>query len=92
MWICAKCGTQAQIPDICSGCGSIMRPFDQPKKEDRYKFVLAMYPAGKTRAVEFVGPFPNVMQADQWWEQHRLGKEGYDYNDYEVVLMEAPDE
>lgn len=93
MWICARCGTEAQRPETCSGCGSSMKPFgvEETPKEVRYHFVLAMYPAGKTRAIEFVGPFPDVMSADQWWDTHRSGKEGYGYNDYEVVLMEAPD-
>jgi len=69
-----------------------MKPFDQPPKEERYKFVLAMYPSGRTLPTEFVDPFPSVMSADQWWDQHRAGKEGYGYKDYEVVLMEAPDD
>lgn len=93
MWICAACGTEAQRPEICSGCGSNMKPFEQADKpkEERYRFCLVMYPSGKTKATEFVGPFPSVMSADQWWDTHRSGKEGYGYADYEVVLMEAPD-
>lgn len=91
MWICARCGTEAQKPEVCSGCGSSMKPFDPPPKEERFQFCLLTYPPGKTKATEFIGPFPSVMAADQWWEQH-MAPHGYHFNDYEVLLMENPNE
>lgn len=90
MWICARCGTEAQRPEICSACGSAMKPFDQPAtpKEDRYQFVLiAFLTKGGTEAI---GPFPNVTAADQWWDANAAGRGRYGYKDYEVSLMEAP--
>lgn len=84
MWICAKCGTQAQQPDMCSGCGSLMRPFTQPK-EERYRFVLIVHRHRDNDSGAY-GPFPSVISADMWADGH------LDHHDYEVVLMENPDE
>jgi hypothetical protein len=89
MWICARCGTEAQRPETCSGCGSAMKPFDQPPKEDRYQFVMLAYTKDKT--IDVIGPFPDVMTADQWWEAHQFeARFTGNYRDYEVVLMENP--
>jgi hypothetical protein len=71
-----------------------MRPFNQPPKEDRYQFVLLAYLLNG--GIAAFGPFPNVSAADQWWDAN-AAKEDYcspnlGYKDYEVVLMEAPDE
>lgn len=79
MWICARCGTEAQRPEVCSGCGSQMRPFEQPPRIERYQFVLI-----DKRSIAAYGPFPNVMAGDSWAESH------LDHHDYEVVLMESP--
>jgi hypothetical protein len=84
MWICAACGTEAQKPETCSGCGSPMKPFDQPPKEERYQFVLIVHRSGDGDS-EAYGPFPSVMSADQW-------ADSLDHRDYEVVLMENPNE
>lgn len=85
MWICARCGTEAQRPEICSGCGSNMKPFEQADKpkEERYKFVLVVY--SKPNVADVIGPFPSVMAGDMW------ASENLTHNDYEVMLMEAPD-
>ena len=83
MWICAKCGTEAQQPEICSGCGSNMKPFgeaDKPK-EERYKFVLI-----DLKDPAAYGPFPSVISADMWAEKH------INHNDTRVVLMENPND
>ena len=85
MWICAKCGTQAQKPELCSGCGSQMRPFDQPPKEERYKFVLIVHRSGDGDSGAY-GPFPSVTAADLWADKT------FNHHDYEVVLMENPDD
>ena len=92
MWICAKCGTEAQKPETCSGCGSAMKPFDQPPKEDRYNFVLITSFVMRTKkdhvmpikGFDVYGPFPNVMAADAWADATLK------HTDYEVVLMEDP--
>lgn len=86
MWICAACGTQAQVPDMCSGCGSMMKPFGEPK-EVNYQFVL-ICPLDK--GFECIGPFESVLAADMWWDEHR----SHDAKaiNYEVVLMEVPDD
>ena len=90
MWICAKCGTEAQQPETCSGCGSSMKPFGQPPKEERYKFVLIAH-FGKLKAsIDCYGPFDSVLAADQWWDNHAASRVEYGWKDYEVVLMEAP--
>lgn len=90
MWICAKCGTQAQVPDMCSGCGSMMRPFDEPVKEVKYQFVLIAYLL--KGGIDCHGPFDSVMAADQWWDNHAAKRVEYGWKDYEVVLMEAPND
>lgn len=82
MWICAACGTEAQQPDMCSGCGSLMRPFNEPK-EVKYQFVLIVHRHRDDDSAVY-GPFPSVMSADQWADGN------LDHHDYEVVLMEAP--
>lgn len=90
MWICASCGTQAQQPDVCSGCGTVMRPFNQPQ-EKRYMFVIVGHrtPEG---CMAVYGPFESVTQADQWWDKHMSEVQGYTHGDYEVVLMENPND
>jgi hypothetical protein len=60
-----------------------MKPFGQPPKEDRYKFVLVIY--SKPNVADVVGPFPSVIAGDMWATEHLT------HNDYEVMLMEAPD-
>lgn len=92
MWICARCGTEAQRPETCSGCGSPMKPFDQPPKEDRYQFVLYTKHQGRAAPSGFYGPFPSVTAADQWWEANCEGNPDYSHHDYEVVLMENPND
>lgn len=82
MWICAACGTEAQVPDMCSGCGSLMKPFGEPK-EVKYQFVLIVHRHRDDDSAAY-GPFPSVMSADQWADGN------LDHHDYEVVLMEAP--
>ena len=89
MWICARCGTEAQQPEICSGCGSTMKPFGQPPKEDRFKFVLVAHLS--KGGIDLIGPFPNVMAADMWWDAKSPARAEYGWKDYEVVLMEAPE-
>lgn len=86
MWICARCGTEAQRPEICSGCGSSMKPFDSPPKEERFKFVLIAYKGYVEDGFDVFGPFPSVMAADAWAEAHLEKRDNH-----EVVLMEAPD-
>lgn len=86
MWICAACGTEAQQPDMCSGCGSLMRPFP---KEVKYQFVLIAYLL--KGGTECIGPFESVTLADQWWDANAPKRVDYGWKDYEVVLMEAPD-
>jgi hypothetical protein len=81
MWICARCGTEAQQPEICSGCGSNMKPFDQPSKEERFRFVLI-----DLKDPAAYGPFPSVISADMWAEKH------VNHNDTRVVLMENPND
>ncbi len=81
MWICAKCGTEAQQPEICSGCGSFMKPPGSPPKEERYRFVLI-----DLKDPAAYGPFPSVIAADMWADGHIT------HNDTRVVLMENPDE
>ncbi len=81
MWICAKCGTEAQQPEICSGCGSNMKPFNEPPKEERYRFVLI-----DLKDIAAYGPFPSVIAADMWAET------AINHNDTRVVLMENPDD
>lgn len=82
MWICAKCGTQAQQVDICSGCGSAMKPFGQADspKEERYKFVLI-----DLKSPAAYGPFPSVIAADMWADAAGITQSN-------VLLMEAPDD
>jgi hypothetical protein len=87
MWICARCGTEAQQPEMCSGCGSIMRPLGEPPKEDRYKFVLIERHMHDGDLLSNVyGPFPSVIAADMWADATLK------HHDYEVVLMEAPED
>ena len=83
MWICARCGTQAQRPEICSGCGSGMLPFEAPPRSERFQFVLIVHRSDDEDSGAY-GTFPNVMAADTWAESH------LDHHDYEVVLMESP--
>lgn len=92
MWICARCGTQAQVPDMCSGCGSMMRPFDAPVKEVKYQFVLIAFRNLEPKGIDCYGPFPNVMAADDWWDANAASRAEYGWKDYEVVLMEAPND
>jgi hypothetical protein len=68
-----------------------MKPFGHPPKEDHYKFVVIGHrtPEGVTGAY---GPFPSVFAADQWWDEHMSEVQGYTSGDYEVVLMEAPED
>jgi hypothetical protein len=82
MWICASCGTQAQRPEVCSGCGSKMRPFEEPPRIERYQFMLI---ANRTKD-DFgaYGAFPSVMAAENWAAAH------LNHHDYDVVLMESP--
>ena len=80
MWICATCGTEAQQPEMCSGCGATMKPFNQPK-EERYRFVVI-----DLKDPAAYGPFPAIINADMWAEGH------INHNDWRVVLMEAPDD
>lgn len=87
MWICAKCGTQAQEPEICSGCGS---PMIWPKKEAKYQYVVIAYLL--KGGTECIGPFETVTLADQWWDANATKRVDYGWKDYEVVLMEAPED
>ena len=86
MWICASCGTQAQQPDMCSGCGTVMRPFNQPQ-DKRYMFVLIAYKGYVEDGFDVFGPFPSVMAADAWAEAHLEKRDNH-----EVVLMENPND
>ena len=79
MWICARCGTEAQQAEMCSGCGSIMRPFPEPPPLERYRYVLI-----DKRDFACYGPFLKVIDADSWAEAHLK------HQDCEVVLMEFP--
>ena len=95
MWICAGCGTEAQQPDMCSGCGSRMKPFGEPPKEDRYQFVLIAYPLDYPKlgtSLGVFGPFASVLAADLWWETFTASRTDYGWKDYEVVLMENPND
>lgn len=85
MWICAKCGTQAREIEVCSGCGTLMRldPLPQPK-EDKYQFVLVVY--SKPNVADVIGPFVSVTAGDTWAAANLT------HNDYEVMLMENPNE
>lgn len=91
MWICATCGTEAREPEVCSGCGSRMKPFNEPPKEKRYHFVLVLQSNDKDGLFAY-GTFPNVMAADMWWDQHMREDRFDGLHKHEVVMMEAPDE
>lgn len=84
MWICAKCGTQAQQIEVCSGCGCLMTTPNQPPKEERYQFVLIAHKGAVEDGFGVYGPFESVMSADMW------ANATLKHTDYEVVLMEAP--
>ncbi len=87
MWICARCGTQAQQIELCSGCGAIMRPLtanvvEPPPK--KYQFMLVIHLEDKTMAA--FGPFESVMAADEWQDIH------FKRVTSQVMLMTHPDE
>jgi hypothetical protein len=84
MWICAKCGTQAQQIEVCSGCGTLMRLPNQPPKEKQYQYVLVIY--SEPNVADVVGPFESVMGGDSWAEANLT------HSNYEVMLMENPND
>lgn len=86
MWYCKLCGTQSPTPTMCTGCGSFMLPCGHTvaPRQEQYQFVLM---AHDQHVREFIGPFENVLAADQWWDQHR--QQFPENMGYEVVLMEA---
>lgn len=87
MWICAKCGTEAQRIDVCSSCGSLMKPFEEalaPPPPKKYDFVLVVQLEDKTMAA--FGPFESVTAADMWQDAH------YKRVTSQVMLMTHPDE
>jgi hypothetical protein len=85
MWICAKCGTQAQQIEVCSGCGTLMTLPLQPTKEKRYEFVLIEVEMMDGDPIySAYGPFESVMAADTWADEF------LNHRNYEVALMENP--
>lgn len=90
MWICARCGTQAQKIEVCSGCGCLMTLPNQRPKEDKFQFVLIAYLL--RGGVETFGPFASVSEADQWWDKTAADQPKFGWKDYEVVLMENPND
>lgn len=91
MWICARCGTEARQPEICSGCGSRMRPFPEQAGNPRplVSFVL-LITNHKDQTTEAVGPFNSVLECDQWWAQHASEERFTNCVALEPMLMEAP--
>lgn len=88
MWICAKCGTEAQQPEICSGCGSSMKPFDS---QPAFAFVLLLHERSYDETPDFIlGPFPTVMEADQWWEAHCRDERFSKVRFHAATLVERP--
>lgn len=86
MWICAKCGTQAQQLEVCSGCGCLMKLPEvalAPPPPKQYQFMLIIHLEDKTLAA--FGPFDSVMQADMWQDEH------YKRVTSQVILMTHPD-
>lgn len=87
MWICARCGTQAQQIELCSGCGTAMRPLTATPIEPtppKYQFMLVIHLPDKTLAA--FGPFESVMAADMWQDQH------FKRVTSQVIMMTHPDE
>ena len=87
MWICARCGTEAQRIEICSNCGSTMKPLQSvldPPPPKKYQFMLVIHLEDKTMAA--FGPFESVMAADTWQDEH------FKRVTSQVMLMTHPDE
>jgi hypothetical protein len=89
MWICASCGTEAHKPEVCSGCGSRMRPFDKPDRSATM-FLLTLGWDEEAGYEQFIGPFPSVTEADQWWDQNRSDERFHRVRYHEVTLLEVP--
>ena len=91
MWICARCGTEARQPEVCSGCGSLMRSFDAQGGNPRplVSFVLLVTDR-KHHTTEAIGPFDSVLACDQWWDQHSKEERFENCVALEPLLMEAP--
>lgn len=68
-----------------------MKPFGEPPNPPKYQFVMLAYT--KERTLDVIGPFESVTRADQWWEAHQFEERfANNYRDYEVILMEVPDD
>jgi hypothetical protein len=88
MWICAKCGTQAQKIEVCSGCACPMTPLVAPKPA--HSFALYAYKDDGSKEEFCFGPFPSVLEADQWWAQHRREDRFHHVLFTETRIMETP--
>lgn len=89
-FFCKVCGTEAQEPTLCSGCGGLMTALT-----GKHLYAIEIMDMA-TRTSEPViyerrGPFESVLQADSWWHRHSelpkyTGCEAY------TVILEAPGE
>jgi len=90
MWICAKCGTQAQQIEVCSGCGCLMT---LPEQVAVVSFALLLHERSYDESPDFIfGPFTTVMEADQWWDAHKKEERFGRIRFYTVTLMENPND
>ena len=88
MWICAKCGTQAQKPEICSGCGSKML---WPKTTAKVQFALLMR-TNDLDHIEAFGPFNTAPEAEAWWRERMRSVRFNGMHKHDIVVMESVDE
>jgi hypothetical protein len=94
MWICASCGTEAQQIEVCSGCGSLMRLGTQALTPARpaVSFVLLLSESDvEAPDPDFIiGPFSTVLEADQWYDQHKEDERFATVKSKIIQVMEAP--
>jgi hypothetical protein len=89
-FFCKVCGTEAQEPTLCSGCGGLMTALT-----GKHTYAVEIMDMA-TRTNEPViyerrGPFNSVLEADSWWHRHSelpryIGCEAY------TVILQAPGE
>ena len=68
-----------------------MLPFDQPARPFAL-YMLAMGRYDEQGYEQFIGPFPTVMEADQWWDQHRKEERFSHIHYHEVIILENPND
>lgn len=90
MFYCKVCGTEAEVPELCSGCGGLMTA---TAGKHLYAIEVMDTTARTSEPViyERRGPFASVTEADSWWHRHAdlpryIGCEAY------TVVIEAPGE